>query len=214
MTPANVAQLPTGRALDVKMSKEGFEPLKKTVTLTDAEPIATWNAVMSRGSVTVNLAIVPKVAGTVVLLDGQAVNGTNAAGVTSGDQHKLVVGAPGYVDQVFTFIASPQETKHFDVALVKETHHVHHGGAPSPESTNPSSTPGPAGNGKLNVGASPGWCDVTVDGVARGATPVAGIELPAGSHRIVCKPPDGPAMSTTVTVTAEGLTRYKFNLPQ
>lgn len=214
VTPAQIAQLPTGRALDVKMSKEGFEPLKKTITLTDAEPSTTWSGVMSRGSVTVDSAITPKVPGTVALLDGKAMNGTNAAGVTSGDQHKLVVGAPGYVDQAFTFIATPQETKHFDVVLVKETRHPHHGGGTSPDSTNPSPSPGPAGNGKLNVGASPGWCDITVDGVARGATPVAGLELSAGSHRIVCKPPDGSAMSASVTVTADGLTRYKFNLPQ
>jgi serine/threonine-protein kinase len=213
VTPAHIAQLPTGRALDVKLSKEGFEPQKKTMTLTDAEPSGTWNATMSRGSVTVDLAVTPKIPGLVVLLDGQAINGTNATGVTSGDQHKLVVGAAGYVDQAFTFIATPQETKHFDVVLVKETHHVHHGGGLSPDSTGTTPSPVPAGTGKLNVGASPGWCDVTVDGVPRGATPVAGLELPAGSHRVVCKPPDGPAMSTTVTVSPDSPTRYKFNLP-
>jgi hypothetical protein len=130
-------------------------------------------------------------------------------GITSGDQHKLVVGAPGYVDQVFTFIASPQETKHFDVVLAKESHRSH---AAASTATAAAPAPAPVGNGKLNVGASPGWCNVSVDGVARGATPVAGLELPAGTHHVVCTPPDHAPLSTSVNVTPDGTTRYRFTL--
>jgi serine/threonine-protein kinase len=209
VTPAEIKQLPTGRDFEVKMSKEGFEALKKTVTLSDAEPSAKWDAPLSKGSVTLDLAVKPSPAGLALVLDGKPLAGINTTGVTSGDQHKLVVGAPGYADQTFTFIAAPQETKHFDVALVKETHrtHVASSGGATP-------APGPVGNGKLNVGASPGWCNVSVDGVARGPTPLAGLELSAGSHRVVCAPPDHPAMSTTVAVAADGTTRYRFALPQ
>jgi serine/threonine-protein kinase len=194
------------------MTKEGFEPLKKTVTLSDSDPSASWEGVFSRGSVTVDVEMNPKVPGAVVLLDGQTMTGTTIPGVTSGDQHKVVVGAPGYVDQAFTFIATPQETKRFDVTLVKEVHHAHHGTATPPDNGTP--TPTPAGNGKLNVAAGPGWCNLSVDGVARGATPVAGLELPAGSHRLVCTPPDQPPQTATVTVTPDGVAKYKFALSQ
>jgi serine/threonine protein kinase len=211
VTPAEIKQLPTGRDFQVRMSKEGFEALKKTVTVSDAEPSARWDATLSKGSVTLDLTLKPSPAGLAVLLDGKALEGTSTTGITSGDQHKLVVGAPGYVDQVFTFIASPQETKHFDVALVREPHHSH---SASSSGGNAAPASGPHGVGKLNVGAAGGWCNVSVDGVAKGATPVAGVELSAGSHRVVCTPPDHPAMSASVNVTPDGTTRYRFTLPQ
>jgi eukaryotic-like serine/threonine-protein kinase len=75
--------------------------------------------------------------------------------------------------------------------------------------------PAPAvGSGKLNVGASGGWCNVTVDGMARGATPVAGLDVSAGPHRLGCTAPDGKAQTATVTVAADGTTRYRFTIGQ
>jgi hypothetical protein len=42
---------------------------------------------------------------------------------------------------------------------------------------------------------------------------VAGIELPVGSHRVTCAPPDGkPAQQATVAITLDGTTRYRFAL--
>jgi eukaryotic-like serine/threonine-protein kinase len=64
--------------------------------------------------------------------------------------------------------------------------------------------------GRLNVGATSGWCDVTVDGVARGATPVAGLELSAGPHVVTCTSATGSA-STTVIVPADETVRYRFS---
>ncbi len=222
VTPAQIAQLPTGRTFDLRISKEGFEAVKQTVSLTDAEPTAKWDAQLSHGSVTVDLAIKPRPDGLVVILDGKPLDGVPATGITSGDEHKLLVAAPGYVEQAFAFIAAPQETKRFDVKLVKETHHSH--GAAPPTPSLPGVTPDPippppppvvvpVGKGKLNVGASPGWCNISVDGSAKGVTPLAGIELAAGSHRIVCVPPDHAPVSANVTVAADGTTRYKFNVP-
>jgi hypothetical protein len=49
-------------------------------------------------------------------------------------------------------------------------------------------------------------------GPARGATPVAGVELPAGPHKISCTTPDGKVQQATVTVPADGTARYKFTL--
>jgi serine/threonine protein kinase len=74
--------------------------------------------------------------------------------------------------------------------------------------------PGVAGSGKLNVGASGGWCNVTVDGTARGATPIAGLDLSAGPHRLACTTPDGKAQAATVTVAADSTTRYRFTIGQ
>ena len=80
--------------------------------------------------------------------------------------------------------------------------------------TTPAQTPQPTGTGKINVGASPGWCNITIDGITRGATPVAGIELPAGPHKVTCTAPDHSPMTTTVVVPADGTARYRFSLSQ
>jgi serine/threonine protein kinase len=68
------------------------------------------------------------------------------------------------------------------------------------------------GNGRLAIVASPGACSVSVDGVARGMTPVGGIELPAGPHRIDCAPPSGKPRSVNVTISEGASARYKFSL--
>ena len=227
--PPTIGELPTGRRFDVKLTKDGFEQAKEVVSpdrrraLRQVGRPAHARARYGRRD---GQAAPGRAA---VTLDGKAVEGFPATGITSGDQHKLVVGAPGYVDQTFTFIAAPQETKHFDVVLVKETHRPHSSSASNgasastagsvatttaPTATEPPPPPPPAGKGKLNVGATGGWCNVSVDGVARGATPIAGLELSAGPHRVVCMPPDYPAMTTSVTISPEATTRYRFKLPQ
>ncbi len=71
----------------------------------------------------------------------------------------------------------------------------------------------PAGaTGKLNVAAAGGWCDVAIDGKGYGPTPVASIELTAGSHKVTCTPSGGAAQSATVHVPAAGTERYRFQL--
>ena len=92
-----------------------------------------------------------------------------------------------------------------------EPHHSSSKGAPVAA---PAPSPPAVGSGKLNVGASGGWCNVTVDGTARGATPVAGLDVSAGPHRLGCTAPDGKAQAATVTVAADGTTRYRFTIGQ
>jgi serine/threonine-protein kinase len=55
---------------------------------------------------------------------------------------------------------------------------------------------------------------VSVDGVARGVTPIAGIEVPAGAHRVDCVPPSGKARAASVTVGEGALARHKFALDE
>jgi serine/threonine-protein kinase len=70
------------------------------------------------------------------------------------------------------------------------------------------------GNGRLSVTASPGWCSVSIDGVARAVTPVSGFEVPAGTHRIDCVPPNGKPRSAMVTLSEGGAAHHAFTLEE
>jgi hypothetical protein len=133
--------------------------------------------------------------------------------VTSSVSHKLVVTAPGFTEQTVSFSGNAMETKHLDVTLEKVLERHGPSGRPNGAQTTASPTPPqPVGAGKLNVGASGGWCNVTVDGAPRGATPVAGVELSAGAHRVTCTTAEGKTQSASVTVPVDGTARYKFSL--
>ena len=69
-------------------------------------------------------------------------------------------------------------------------------------------------NGRMSITASPGWCSVSVDGVARGVTPLTGYELPTGSHRIDCVPPTGKPLRASVTVSESGTAHHAFTLEE
>ena len=217
VTPASIGQLPTGVALDVKLTMDGFEHAREQVTLKADDP-ATPTRVkleLKKGSMVVEVKVSPEGVTPTLVLDGKAVTmaGTKLDGVTSSISHKLVISAPGYVDQTVSFTGNAMETKRLEVSLEKGPEPKH--GTPStgrPPGGNPTPPPQPAGAGKLNVGASGGWCNVTVDGTARGATPVAGLELAAGTHRVTCTTAEGKAQSATVTVPVDGTARFKFTL--
>jgi serine/threonine protein kinase len=70
------------------------------------------------------------------------------------------------------------------------------------------------GIGRLAVVASPGNCAVSIDGVARGTTPLGGLELPAGPHRIDCSPPSGKPKTVNVTISEGASARYKFSIDE
>ena len=210
VTPATITALPTGVPLDVKLTMDGFEHVREQVTLKADDPSRVHLA-LTKGSVVVVLKITPDVATPTFSLDGKTVTGPRFEGVTSGVSHKLVVSAPGYLEQAVSFTGNALETKRLDVTLEKapERHNTvrQTGGGGGSNVTAP-----PAGVGKLNVGASGGWCNVTVDGAARGATPVAGVELSAGTHRVTCTTADGKSQAASVVVPADGTARYKFTL--
>ena len=207
VTPATIKDLPTGVALDVKLTMDGFEHAKQNVTLEDGAA-SDVSLELRKGSVVVVVKVSPEsVANAVFAIDGKPVTGPRIDGVTSGVSHKLTVTAPGYAEGSVTFTGSPLETKHLDITLDKLPEPRHVSAAPAPRHA-----PQPAGSGKLNVGASGGWCNVTVDGTSRGATPVAGLELSAGPHKVTCTTADGKVHNATVTVSAGDTARYKFTL--
>jgi serine/threonine protein kinase len=70
------------------------------------------------------------------------------------------------------------------------------------------------GNGRLSVVAGPGWCAVTVDGTQRGVTPLPNFELPAGTHKVDCQPPNGKVRTVNVNVAEGTATHYKFALDE
>ncbi|MEO8800326.1 MAG: serine/threonine-protein kinase [Polyangiaceae bacterium] len=211
-TPATIGDLPLDSAIEVKLTKDGFEQARETLSISESTLQAKLSEKLVAGSVSVNVNVLPALAsrGLVVLVDGKKLEGTSATGLSSGNQHTVIVSSPGYVDQSVSFLGSPQESKHLDVTLQKEPTHKAHVGGVLPPPTGAGAIP--AGSGKLNVGASGGWCNVTVDGSAKGATPVAGVDLPAGSHKVVCTTADGKAQSANVNVTPNDTTRYRFNL--
>jgi serine/threonine protein kinase len=202
VTPATIKQLPTGnRKLDVKLSKEGFESYKQPVLLTDASPSSSIDVVLKKGSVVIDVSVLPASVKPTFSLDGKKYESGTIDGIASGDQHKLEVSAPGYVTYTTKFIGQPQEKKHFDVKLEKAV-------APSGGHVEIA----PRGTGKLNVGASGGWCNVAIDGAAKGPTPLAGISLSSGPHHVTCTTADGKKHSATVHVPIDGTARYKFSL--
>ncbi|MBX3206693.1 MAG: serine/threonine protein kinase [Labilithrix sp.] len=206
VTPATIKELPTGVPLDVKLTMDGFEHAKQKVTLADGQP-SDVKVELRKGSVVVDVKVTPEGLATTFAVDGKPVGGPRIDGLTSGVSHKLTVSAPGYAEGTVTFTGAPLETKHLEVTLDKLPE-PRHGGSVRPATT----AAQPVGNGKLNVGASGGWCNVTVDGAARGATPVAGLELPAGAHKVTCTTPDGKVRDATVTVQPGDTARYKFTL--
>jgi hypothetical protein len=209
VTPATIAQLPTGVPLDVKLTMDGFEQARQEVKLEEGAA-ATVKVELKKGSVVAEVNVAPERAAATFVLDGKPVAGPKIENLSSGESITSVVSAPGYVEQTVTFTGNPLETKHLEVTLEKapEPRHVAAGG----HASGGGSAPQAAGSGKLNVGASGGWCNVTVDGAGRGATPVAGIELSAGSHRVTCTTADGKTLSASVNVPADGTARYKFAL--
>jgi serine/threonine-protein kinase len=70
------------------------------------------------------------------------------------------------------------------------------------------------GAGRLTIGASPGWCMIYIDGVPRGPTPIAALDLPAGPHVVRCDPPKGRAKTTTIAVQEGAVSRFKFALDE
>jgi serine/threonine-protein kinase len=66
--------------------------------------------------------------------------------------------------------------------------------------------------GRLTVGATP-WCTVTVDGVGRGQTPVVGLSLPPGSHRIACINPERGTQERSVTLGPGQDLRVRITFP-
>ncbi|MCC6558153.1 MAG: serine/threonine protein kinase [Polyangiaceae bacterium] len=200
VTPAKIEKLPLGRELEVKLTKDGLEPYRETVTLTEAAPSKSISKEMAAGSVTVVLKVTPAPA---VWIDGKPWKGKGGRieNVTALEEHKIVLSASGYVAKTVSFVAQPGETKVIEEQLLK----------PEPGGAGTSQPAGGGAQGKVRVGAKGGFCNVIVNGTPYGPTPVEAT-VPAGTARITCKPADGPAQSQAVKVSAGETARVSFKL--
>ncbi len=209
VTPTTIPNLPGGGKIDLRITKDGFEPAKQTVSLDAAETRVSVK--LEAGHMVVEVKTKPL--GAEVEIDGHLVEGGHATGLASGE-HELVVRAHGFEEYREQLKGGPFETLHRDVELKKATTPLVPGsGKPvAVPSGAPSLPPKPTGTGKLNVGASGGWCNVSVDGVPRGPTPVAGLDLPAGAHRVSCTTEDGKVQNASVSIKPDETVRFRFAL--
>jgi serine/threonine protein kinase len=69
-------------------------------------------------------------------------------------------------------------------------------------------------DGRLTIGAAPGSCSVSIDGVPRGATPLRGFEIAAGVHQVDCVPPSGEPKTANIAVSPGIESRYHFAISE
>ncbi|MEP7122139.1 MAG: serine/threonine-protein kinase [Byssovorax sp.] len=206
-TPAKIDKLPFGRALSIKITKEGLEPYHETVTLSDALATKTIVTELKTGSVTVLLKVDPP---ATVWIDGKPWKGDRAKidGISAGEEHKIVLSASGYVPKTLSFTAQPGETKTFTEALLKADPNAPVPAGKPDETKTAAPAAAPA---KVRVGAKGGFCNVTVNGASLGATPVEAT-VPSGTVRVSCKPATGATMSQSIQVGPGETGRVSFKI--
>jgi eukaryotic-like serine/threonine-protein kinase len=206
-TPAKIEKLPLGKEIQVKLTKEGLEAYRETVTLSEDSPGKTINAAMKGGSVVVLLKIEPP---AMIWLDGKPWRGDQKKieGLSADEEHTLVLSASGFTPKTVTFTPKRGETKTIQERLVKADPNAKQ--PPSGGEKDPP-TPPAGGSSKVRVGAKGGFCNVTINGSSYGATPVEAV-VPAGNVRVSCKPANGPSMSQSVKVAAGETARVGFKI--
>ncbi|WP_282416841.1 serine/threonine-protein kinase [Polyangium sp. 15x6] len=209
VTPAKIEGLPLDSEIKVKLTKEGFEAHRESITLTEQAPLRAVQAVMKTGSVTVVLKIDPP---ATVWLDNKQLKGVvdKLEGLSAGEEHKLVLQLSGYVPKTITFTAEQGETKVIQERLVKAD--PNSAAAASTSSPPAAGAGGGGGSGKVRVTSKGGFCNVTINGVGYGSTPVEAV-VNAGTARVSCKPEGGGAsQSQAVQVKAGEVARAAFKL--
>jgi serine/threonine protein kinase len=159
------------------------------------------------------------------------VNGEDTGQTTPSTLAKLALGAPyaialkkdGFQDAAQTVTLTAQDPSGA-VSLVLQrdppaadpsprgTRGPERRAEPSRGGERPSVAAVAVGSGKLNVTAHGGWCNVSVDGAAKGPTPIAGVVLSSGTHTVTCTPDGGKTMSATVRVEPDATARYAFTI--
>jgi serine/threonine protein kinase len=209
ITPAKVEQLPFGREIQLKLTKEGLEAYRASFTLSADAPSKKVDAKMRAGSVTVVIKVDPP---PTIWIDGQPWKGDRAKieNLSAGEEHKLVLSATGFLPRTITFSAQQGETKTIEERLLRGDGG---GSAPAASGTSgPAVVPPPSGgSGKVRVNSKGGFCNVSVNGAAAGSTPTEAV-VPAGNVRVTCKPPSGPSQTQMVRVGPGDTARVSFKL--
>jgi eukaryotic-like serine/threonine-protein kinase len=206
-TPAEIDKLPRGTPIDVKVTMEGFAPVREQVTLTADAPKVRIERDLVAGTVTV--VVKTNAPGAQLFIDNKSYEALRVEGLAADEEHKLVVAANGYKARTARFRSGPNETKELEINLERDDAAGKDDKAGGAKKV---ATPVAVGKGKLNVGSRGGFCNVSVGGRGYGSTPVGGIELPAGNHVVGCKPASGPAQSMGVTIQPDKTSRISFTL--
>lgn len=217
VTPATIENLPIGKEIVVKLSKEGFESHKETVTFAQAGEQKAISHKLDTGSISLSLEITPE---PTIWLDGKPWTGDKKSitGLSADEEHKVVVSAVGFIPKTFSFTAKKGEKPVFKHAMVRMTpEQIRAQQAAEKEKDNkkpettPSATPTPTpgGTGTVRVNAKGGFCNVTIKGAGYGPTPVTAT-VPAGTVTVTCKPESGPSQSQSVKVDPGGTARVSF----
>ncbi len=143
--------------------------------------------------------------GATLVLDGRTLPERSPARLTvaAGAQHTLLVRSathPGVAER-FALDAGEDATMEIDLrrshraAVRHSTARAAHASSPASSSAAPTAAssaptppPAPKGDGTLVIASSP-WCTVSVDGQARGTTPLS-LKLKAGAHQVLLANPD------------------------
>jgi eukaryotic-like serine/threonine-protein kinase len=223
-TPTTLDAIPIDREVKIRLSKDGYDAAESTLKLSANDLTTTRLFVLERGSFTITWSVEPKSA--TVSIDDISAEGSRATDLAADVDHVLVIAAPGFQEERIVVRGESHAVKNIALQLhraqstgtatVGSGAFVASTSGARPPVQDPNATTTSAAisgaKGTLNVGASGGWCNVAVDGVARGPTPVAGIELSSGKHSVTCTTIEGKAQSASVVVTAGGVARQKFTL--
>ena len=171
--------------------------------------------------------------GCEILLDGKALSGKTPVmdlDVSPSTTHKVAVRCEGHEESVQDFQARPGErvalafvpapvkvatpTPPIDKPKPKPAIGIRPKPKPKPK---PKSKPEPvmakATKGKLNLNTKP-WSEVSLGSRKLGITPLLGLELPAGKHKLTCvNPGRGIVKTVEVQITAGKTTSLSLKLP-
>ena len=118
VTPAKLDNLPLGRELHVKLTKDGLEAYRTKVKLSEDAPFKEIDAEMRKTTATVVLRVDPPSA---VWLDGKVWKGDRSRieGLSPGEEHNILIAANGYSPKTIHVTAQAGETKTFSIQLQK-----------------------------------------------------------------------------------------------
>jgi serine/threonine-protein kinase len=212
VTPAKIEGLPLDRELEVKLTKEGLEAHREKLTLSKEAPTKTLSAELRVGSVSVTLKVDPE---PTIWLDGKPWTGaskTKLEGLSAGEEHRLVLTAPGYQPKTVVFTAQQGETKSITETLFKGDPNVPVEAKTGPTEDKPA-VAAVGGSGTVRVAAKGGYCNVMINGTSYGPTPTQAT-VNAGTARVSCKPPAGRTLSQAVKVNAGETARVSFKIEE
>jgi hypothetical protein len=175
-------------------------------------------------------------AGATLYLDGKKLGELSPVtldGIAVGSEHAILAQLEGYDDRLEKFEVTTGEVKTIDLPMTKPAagkkpvHKKPHLTAPVAAPAQPAPKPEPVatpapkpeapvkleGEGTLVIASSP-WCNVSVDGAAKGPTPIS-LKVQAGKHTVVLTNPEFKITRTlSVMVMPNETVRKKLDFAQ